>query len=356
MKYYTIAKKDNFLSDYSCHKKYKLDLSVSGKMLVKYPCSIKLAGLLNKLDCYVDNDEENKLLERLAKKYTINKSNLILGSGANGLLQNIVKILFDKPGYNLVTPFYTFQQVVYGVHSFGGEVRLARMGESFNISIHHIQKSVDRNTKMIFLCNPNNPTGRVINPEEIIELAQKVKAYVVVSEAAIEFSSTKSLLDFPLPSNVIVIRSFSKEFGLAGIRLGFAYVSAEFKSKYFELTPTNQVGNATLLIANYALTKEKIINKNIKRVLFEKEYLQKKLANMNIPFIISHSNTVMVCKNINTIIPRVLEKQQFKVTTITGENGEQFIRIAIGPKKTNRLFIKKLMQLKEVYDENFFSN
>ncbi|MBE5755968.1 MAG: aminotransferase class I/II-fold pyridoxal phosphate-dependent enzyme [Clostridiales bacterium] len=356
MEHYLISKKENFLKDYSLHEKYKYDLSISGKMLAKYPRSLRFGGLLGKLDCYLDKDEEDKFLGVLEKRYSINKNNIILGPGANGILQNIIKMLFVGPKLNLVTPFYTFHQAVYGVNSLGCEVRYAKMEEDFNVSINHILKSVNDNTKMIFLCNPNNPTGLVIKPEEIIALAKSVKAYVVVSEASIEFSNTKSLLEYKLPSNIIVLRSFSKDFGLAGIRLGFAYASSSFKTQYLKHTPTNQVGNASLLIANYALKNQKTINKNISRVMTEVGYLQNALDALDIPYLKSKSNSIMICRNINKEILRVLEEQDFKVTTVIGENDELFIRIAVQSRKINKLFIKKLKQLKEVYNENFFSN
>lgn len=356
MEHYFISKKENFLKDYSLHDKYKYDLSVSGKMLAKYPRSLKFGGLLNKLDCYLDNDEETKLISSLETKYNINKDNLILGPGANGILQNIIKLLFNEPNSNLVTPFYTFHQAAYGVNALGCEVRFAKSSEDFSISFDNILKSVNKNTKMIFLCNPNNPTGLTVNPEEIINLAKQVKAYVVVSEASIEFTDTKSLLEFKLPNNLIVLRSFSKDYGLAGIRLGFAYASTSFKTKYLKSTPTNQVGNVTFVIANYAIGQQKTINKNIKRVIEEVNYLQHKLSSLKIPFISSKSNSIMTSKSINPEVINALEKQGFKTTTVTGENNELFIRIAVQTRKVNRLFIKRLKRLKEAYNENFFSN
>ena len=356
MEHFFISKKENFLKDYSLHGNFKYDLSISGKMLAKYPRSMKFGSLLNKLDCYLDSEEENKLISSLESKYNINRDNLILGPGANGILQNIIKMLFTDSKSNLVTPFYTFHQASYGVNALGCEVRFVKMNDDFNISFDNIIKSVNKNTKMIFLCNPNNPTGLTVKPEEIIALAKEVKTYVVVSEASIEFTSTKSLLEYKLPNNLIVIRSFSKDYGLAGIRLGFAYASTSFKSKYLKTTPTNQVGNVTFLIANYALKQQKTINKNIKRVIGEINYLEHKLSSLKIPFIKSSSNAIMICKSINPEVINDLEKQGFKLTTVTGENNELFIRIAIQTRKTNKLFIKKLKRLKEVYNENFFSN
>lgn len=353
---YIISKRENFLADYSLHKKYKYDFSVSGKTFIRYPFSPHFCNILNKLDCYVNRNEECKLLDFLASKYHINKDNLILGPGANGILQNIIKILFNKPGLNMVTPFYTFHQASYGVNSMSCDVRCVKMGSDFSINFQNIKKSVDENTKMVFLCNPNNPTGLIVRPEEIIDLAKSVNTFVVVSEASIEFSYSKSLLSYKLPNNLIVIRSFSKDFGLAGIRLGFAYMSSKFKNHYLEQTPTNQVGNVSILIANYACKNYKTINKNIMRVSREVEYFQKQLSALNIPYLKSRSNSIMICKGINKKILEILEEQEFKVVTITGEKGEMFVRIAVQKRKINKKFIKLIKQLREKYNENFFSN
>lgn len=352
---YILEKNNNFLNDYSLNTEKPLNFAISGKMLVKYPV-LQLDSMLNSLDSYTCDKEENMLKKKISYKYNLDTRNIILGCGANGILQNLINMFFTSKQDNLVTPFYTFSQAIYGVNSRGGKVRLAKVRKDFTIDIENLKKSINKNTKMVFICNPNNPTGLILDPKEIIAFAKTLTIPFVVSEASIAFSDKQSLLYcHDLPENLIVLRSFSKEYGLSGIRLGYAYMSDSFKNKYLQKSPTNQTSLISIIIANKVFSLKEV-EKNIEIVKINRSFLFSSLKNLGIPCLDSQSNTIMISKPLNEKIFTSLAQKGISVTKIKGINGELFMRISVLNKKENTILLSHLKKIKEEESENFFSN
>lgn len=352
--HFLLAKKCNYLEDYSL-KDGKYDFAVSGKLLVDFP-EKELCGVLAKLDTYRDDKQEKELIEKISKKYSINKSNIVLGAGANGILQNLIRMYIRKHTDNLISTFYTFDQAIYAVNSIGGIVKLVKEDRNFLINLDKVSDSIDENTKMIFLTNPNNPTGTLISAENIIKLANKTDVPIIVSEAGQAFSGEKSLLEFSnLPDNLVVIKSFSKDYGLAGIRLGYAYMSEAIRKYYLENSPTNQVSLVAIKIAN-TLFGHAYMQNNISKVIENREYMQTKLKTLNISYINSKSNAVMIKDSLNPLVITKLREKGFIVKEVCGVANEHYIRLSVVDKKTINLFIESMREIKEKLNEDFFSN
>lgn len=352
--HYVLSKNKTYLDDYSIKKKFKYDFSVSGKMLEKYP-SIDFENILNKLDSYSSKKETEKLEETLKNKVAVKNKEIVLGCGANGILQNLINCFFNDKKDNLVTPFYTFNQAVYAVNSKNMKAKLVLHNDDFSINIENLKKSVDRHTKAVFLANPNNPTGLYLDARKIIDFAKELTIPVIVSEAAIMFAEGESLLDYEsLPNNLIVLRSFSKEYGLAGLRLGYAFMSNEYKKLYLEKTPTNEVSLVSVIVLN-SVIDDPCVLKNIKTVKKNRDELFEMFGKLGLSCVKSNSNIIMITNLANKVIDE-LENNDIGVTIVDGQNGEKFVRIAVQERKTNLILIDVLKNLKESHYENFLSN
>lgn len=346
----------NYLYDYSKIESKKIDMTLSGKYLSSYPyIEIKTEHF----DKYplANNIKE---LENIIKSKILTNCEIIVGTGANGLLQNIIKILFNKKG-NLVTPFYTFDQAEFAVTSFRGKTKRVYT-KKYDLDIDYIIKSVDKKTKMIYICNPNNPTGKFINSTKLINLACKVNVPVIIDESGIEFTKEKSILEVieKLPDNLLILRSFSKAYGLANLRIGYLACNKYFKEKYLKNITTNECSGISCIMAKKMLEKSnKYMKINVDEILKEKEKLSNELKKIGIETLESYSNTIFTKTYFDSRFLDVLDKNNVSVVPVYDKNNNLHIRIAVQDKKTNIEFIKKIKQILKdkkqilgVYEDN----
>lgn len=338
----------NYLNDYSKIESKKIDMTLSGRYLHSYP-NIKIS--IEDFDKYplIVNI---KKLEQMIKNKNLTDSEIIIGSGANGLLQNIIKILFNKKG-NLVTPFYTFDQAEYAVTSFNGFTKRVYT-DKYDLNIDNIINSVDKKTRMIYICNPNNPTGRFISSKKILNLVNKLNIPVVIDESGIEFTKEKSVLETikKLPNNLLVLRSFSKAYGLANLRIGYLACNKEFKEKYLENITTNECSGISCIIAKTILENSDICMKNnVDKILKEKQIMEEKLEESGVKVLKGNSNTIFTKTYFDYSFLEELEKNNISVVPVYDKNNNLHIRIAVQDMNTNKKFLnvlKKILKNKKI--------
>lgn len=340
-KLYKLSNRD-YLFDYSKIESKEIDMTLSGRYLSSYP-NIQIP--ISEFDKYplLTNIKE---LEDLIKTKILTSSEIIIGSGANGLLQNIIKILFKNKG-NLITSFYSFDQAEYAVTSFDGVTKRIYTNK-YDLDLDNVVKAIDKKTKMIYICNPNNPTGKFIKSKDLIELSKKVRIPLVVDESGIEFTGKKGILELikKLPKNLFIIRSFSKAYGLANLRIGYLACSKEFKQIYLKNITTNEYSGISCLIAkNILSSSEKYMKQNINQILKEKTKMINQLEKIGIYTVESYSNTIFTKTVFDNKFIKELEKNNISVVPIYDRNNNLHIRIAIQDKETNLIFIKKLSQI-----------
>ncbi len=343
-----LLSKRNYLCDYSKIASKRIDMTMSGRFLAKYPTITIPISEFDKYPLHTHIDELSNLIKTRIKT----KCEIVIGSGANGILQNIVKLLFMKKG-NLVTSYYSFDQVEYAVTSFGSTTKRV-FTNKYQTNLDNILKAVDSETRMIYLSNPNNPTGQFINPKTLIAFANKVKVPVVIDESGIEFSNHAGILELikKLPDNLLVVRSFSKAYGLANLRIGYLGCNQEFQKLYLENTTTNEYSGISCIIAktmllNYATS----IKKNVKNIIKEREYLINSLSNIGINVINSNANIIFTKTIFSNDLLNVLDENDVSVVPIYDKDNYLHIRIAVQDHETNRKFVaimKKIITNKEL--------
>ncbi len=176
-----------------------------------------------------------QLKTKLAEINQVALNQIAVGNGSDELIDHIVRI-FCIPGRDnvLVTP-PTFRMYEVAAHINDIGVKQVLLNSQFQINSDMILKEVDGQTKIIFLCSPNNPTGNTLDRREIDKLINGFKGIVVIDEAYIHFSEQESFIhSIPENNNLIVLQTLSKAWGLAGLRVGIAYtnpVIAEYLNK-----------------------------------------------------------------------------------------------------------------------------
>ena len=179
---------------------------------------------------YPDSDG-TFLRKTLSNKFKIDKNRIILGSGSDQIFELICKSYLKK-GDEVIVPKYSF--IIYRIYSkMNGAKVIYSKEKNFKVSVKDILKKVTRKTKAVFLANPNNPTGTYVGKKDLIFLRKKLRSNIllVVDDAYFEYVKQKNyssaLKLFSNYKNVVVTRTFSKIYGLAGLRVGWGYGSKE---------------------------------------------------------------------------------------------------------------------------------
>lgn len=330
----------NFSDDYANIDSKKIDMTLSGIYLYKYP-SFDID--LKQLCLYPSKYDADDLIEKIKRRFNIQNS-VVLGPGSNGILQNIIKITL-KAGDNLVTPFYSFNQAEYATTSLGCITRRVKCN-NYQIDFDSIEKSIDSRTKIVYICNPNNPTGIYVSSRKIIDFAKTVSTIVIVDESGIEFSNKESILDYDdIPDNIIVLRSFSKAYGLANMRIGYMCCSSEFEKMYIENTTINEYSGLSVSFATKMLDNYDYVTKNIELINKEKKNLISQLERVGIEVIESDSNTIMSKTIISEQVIDKLFDDDVSLIKVYDINNKIHFRIAVQEIKTNREFICRIRKI-----------
>jgi Histidinol-phosphate/aromatic aminotransferase and cobyric acid decarboxylase len=168
------------------------------------------------------------LRKALAKKFRLDPNRIILGSGSDQIFELICKAFLKKNDEVIVSEF---SFIIYRIYSkiCGAKIRYAKE-KNFTVSVENILSKVTKKTKIVFLANPNNPTGTMIYKKDLLKLRRKLRSNIllVIDDAYFEYVKNKNYSSgielFSNFKNVIVTRTFSKIYGLAGLRVGWGYV------------------------------------------------------------------------------------------------------------------------------------
>ncbi|NOR75631.1 MAG: aminotransferase class I/II-fold pyridoxal phosphate-dependent enzyme, partial [Draconibacterium sp.] len=171
---------------------------------------------------------QREVKEKISALKNIAANQIFLGNGSDEPIDLLIRA-FCEPGVdNIVTidPTYGMYQVAADIS--GVKLCKVSLNENFDLNSTRILDASNDNTKLIFLCSPNNPTGNSLNKEAVLNIVKSFKGIVIIDEAYIDFAREKSLLpQLNSFENLIILQTFSKAWGVAGIRLGMAFASPE---------------------------------------------------------------------------------------------------------------------------------
>lgn len=171
---------------------------------------------------------QNKLKQKISALKTIAAENIFLGNGSDEPIDLLIRAFCEPGTDNIVTinPTYGMYQVSADINNV--EVIKVSLSDDFELNAEEVLQATTKNTKLIFLCSPNNPSGNSLNKEAVLKVIQNFYGLVVLDEAYIDFAPKKSLLpELEQHPNLVVLQTFSKAWGMAGIRLGMAFASNE---------------------------------------------------------------------------------------------------------------------------------
>jgi histidinol-phosphate aminotransferase len=248
----------------------KIKLSANESALGPSPKAIKEYIKVSKnFKRYPDSDG-TFLRKVIAKKFKIDVNRIILGNGSDQVFELICKAFLNKND-EVVISKYSF--IIYRIYSKLNFAKIVCASENnFTSSVDNILSCVTKKTKIVFIANPNNPTGTYIKKKEILKLRKKLRSDIllVVDDAYFEYINFKDyengLKLFSKFRNVVVTRTFSKIYGLAGLRVGWAYSSKDIIRALYKIKPPFNVSRPALFAASAALKDTSWLNKEINHV------------------------------------------------------------------------------------------
>ena len=334
-------------------KAAKIKLSANESALGPSPKAIKEFIKVSKnLKRYPDSDGIF-LRNILAKKFKLDFNRIILGSGSDQIFELICKAFLNKND-EVIVPEFSF--IIYRIYSkiYGAKIKYAKE-LNFKISIKNILSKVTKKTKIVFLANPNNPTGTIIGKKELLQLRKNLRSNIllVVDDAYFEYVKDKKYLPglklFSNSKNVIVTRTFSKIYGLAGLRVGYGYGPKNLIYALNQIKPPFNINRAALFAAAEAIRDVKWLNKEIKHINKWSNIFYKNFKDLGIETNPSYGNFLLV--NFNKI-----KKSSKKIFLKLAKNGilvrkmdvykiRNSLRITIGNNLENKKFIKIIKKI-----------
>ncbi|MCI8345833.1 MAG: histidinol-phosphate transaminase [Clostridia bacterium] len=325
----------------------KLDANENPRCINLKRRTIKKA--FKNLNYYPDTDC-SMLSKELEKRLMLTEKNFLFGNGSSEIISLIIKA-FINPKEKVITPFPTFMPYITESKIAQAEIEYISLTKDYKIDLNEILNKIDDKTKIIFVVNPHNPTGTIISENEFDSFLKKVSKniLVVLDEAYIEYLNENKKMNIKKLinkyKNLCVIRTFSKAYGLAGLRIGYLVANENIIDIIKKVKLPVNISCVAEYIATETLKNDKYLKTTINKNNKIKKYLYKNLKEFNIPFIESETNFVMVdFENIAEKIKNILIEHGIVVNGNFHEM-ENFLRITIGNKKD----IKKLVKiLKEV--------
>jgi len=290
---------------------------------------------------------QQKLKAEISKIKNIETANIFLGNGSDECIDLLYRCFCDPGKDNVIIcpPTYGMYEVSGAINDV--EIRRAELLPDFQLNLELVENLIDTRTKIIWICSPNNPTGNSINYQDIEVLLNNFNGLVVVDEAYINFSRQRSLLqelkEYP---NLVVLQTFSKAWGLAALRLGMAFASADIIELLNKIKPPYNINQATQEFALEALQEVGQVNDMIKEIVSMREELSKVF--LQIPLVEkvypSDANFLLVKVRDAVDIYEFLLTEGIVVRDRSKvQLCDQCLRITIGTEKENTLLVDALI-------------
>lgn len=275
-------------------------------------------------------------------------SNIVVsGNGMDGILDTVMR-LFVSPPAEAVIPIPTFSYYEIATLANGGKPVFVTRDSNFEINARDILTKVTRNTKMIFLCSPNNPSGNAIREEEARKILESVNVVVFIDEAYADFSEKSTMELVNEYENLVVGRTFSKVFGLAGLRMGYAVVPEWLCREYMKVMTPFSVDVLSIAAGIAALKDKEHIKKTIETVKKGRVQLSKGLEPLCKVYP-SEANFILIDVSPRTAgeVSESLLKNGIIVRDCTSFRGagQSLIRITVGTEEQNARVIDALSKI-----------
>ena len=294
--------------------------------------------------CHIYPDPaQTELREAIARYTGCDPEMIVAGTGADELIDLTCRLILESGDKVLsFTPTFSYYSHVISLNK--SDYLTVSRGNDFEIDLKSAQSVDLTNVKLVILCSPNNPSGNLLN-EEVLDYFLAQNVVVMLDEAYYEFSQKTFIEKTKSYDNLIVLRTFSKCFGLAGLRVGYGVMSKGMSTAVMKIKPPFSVNAAAEIALKTCLSQPEFYREQVEQILEAREFTFQELSKIKeLQVYPSHSNFILC---------RVLEKDAEKVWGMLEERGiliryfkteelKNFLRISIGSRRQMEIFLENL--------------
>jgi histidinol-phosphate aminotransferase len=307
---------------------------------------------LKKINLYPDGNCY-ELKRALAKKFNLKEENFVIGCGSDEIIHLIVLAFLNKDE-EVITGFPSFVIYYTNTHLMDGRLKIVKLRD-FTYDLKRIKEKITNKTKIIFIANPNNPTGTIVKNKEVEEFLRDLpeKIIVVFDEAYYEYVDDK---EFPQiisyikeGRNIISLRTFSKIYGLAGLRIGYGIGNSKLVSYLNRVREPFNVNSLAQVAALAALKDKEFVKKSQRLNFSEKNFLYKEFEKLNLFYIPTQANFIFLDTGVDSgIVFKNMLKDGVIIRSGDIFGFPTFIRVTIGKREEN---IRMLTSLKKILEK-----
>jgi histidinol-phosphate aminotransferase len=289
----------------------------------------------------------HRLVHRIAEFNTIPKENIVVGNGSDDIIALLIRALV-QPGDRVIIPRPSFLMYEISAKAAGAMIDIVPL-DNLRMDLDAMADRIDDRTRLVFICNPNNPTGTIVSQAEFDRFMEGVPAnvVVVVDEAYIEFARDPACLRTGLPADLerplVTLRTFSKVYGLAGLRVGYGIMPAMLAEMLHRVRQPFNVNALAQAAAIAALDDTDFFNQTIELVHRGLDTLFAGLARMGLTYFNTQTNFFLI--DVGQPAQAVFEKmlhQGVIVRSMQAYGFPTYIRVNVGLEKENQRFLKAL--------------
>jgi len=294
------------------------------------------------------------LRQQLSDKLGVNSNMVTISNGSDLIICLLLTCFAANSDKHILTHDYAFSSYAIQATTLGIPVVFTPT-QNWQVDIDAIINTCNSKTSLIFIANPNNPTGSLISHQEIERLINNIpkSTILVLDEAYFEYAENdyngNSLELLKNHQNLVIMRTFSKVYGLAGLRIGYAISCKEISELMYCIQLPFAVNIVAMIAASAALKDDEFIYKTLKMNKEGLKQMQEGLKILNISYIPTHANFITIdCQKNANNISKELEKDNIYVRPLAPNNMENYLRITIGTKEQNLKVLQSLKKIKEI--------
>jgi histidinol-phosphate aminotransferase len=280
----------------------------------------------------------------IARRFDLPAGNVVCGAGMDGVLETLLRAFLEAGDETLIPlPAFSYYEIV--TRFSGATPVFCNRRDDFSLDVDAVLEKVTGRTKFIFITSPNNPTGNLTALEDILKIADAVEAIVFVDEAYIDFADdAESALSLASKcDNVVVGRTMSKAWGLAGLRIGYAYIPDAIFGEYMKVATPFALSRISIAAALAALDDEEHYRRSVEVVREERQYLLK-----HMPFRAFPSDANFILIDTSPLTSRHVVDECMKRGVILRDcasfrgMGDRYVRVTVGTREQNLRLVDAL--------------